>query len=310
MAWVAHEGMQTAAAGSCRALYYIYDFLVNYLAGEDFDDRLVVTYSSPGAGGDWLSETGPKDDAYILLESNIAWSDATKLQILIAARETAGASAVGGVVGGVAIPSPGLFVGVARDGGWDDTDKNFGADLFSGLLHVEGHGKVNDLPACTMSLCVAERMINGVADGAMLFMWGGDNPLTGYSMSIFAGATYPIQAADTKPHAVIVGKPKAEDVQYSWGYDTAGDASARVVRQDGLAYGDACADNVEAAAGMLLTRDSGEWVTDLVRIYDLAVGGMLFIIPNCWRTDVSLADGAKNGDGTWICVNALLFPVT
>lgn len=311
MAHKTRKNVVASGVGSLPALFYIYDFVATWLAANGFSGRLEVA-ASGAAGGDFLSESGPHDDAYVVIQpaDDYAWGDATRWQLLVAARNTASASTVSGAVAGEAIPNAGLWFGFCRDGGWNDTDKNFGANpLFTGLRNVKGYGHSG--PATTgvtkMHLACWERETSGVVDGVVFLMVGDDANDGTWDFSCIMGHGRRYNAANVKPTQFLVGFPQNYNGNTYWGEAT-GEQGARE-KDDDSGVNAVFTDGANHGSGQHLVSGTGEWIGTPIELFDATVAGAVGYLEGVYAGDTSVGSGSEDDSHAWVMINGILFPV-
>jgi len=198
-----------AANGWTACMYHLYTFFNTWLPA-NYSGRITIVDSDPGSGGTWVDETTVTDDAFIVVEMVDEWSDTTQWQAVFAVRDANSAGTLGSTVGAVAIPSDGLWCGLAPQGGWDDVTRTFGSEAFTGLRFVRGRS----LDAAGSALIV-DPLMNfgymdrvdsaGLIDNGALFVHiriGGI-----YAGSFIVGAFSPFNDSRSLPCMLVAGMP-------------------------------------------------------------------------------------------------------
>lgn len=250
----------SAANGWTACLYHLREFFNTNLPA-NYDGRISIVASSPGSGGVW-SKAGVTDDAYIVVEMDDPWTDATNWQVLFTARDTISASTVGTVLGAVAIPGHGLWAGLSPKGGWDDVTKTFGAELFSGLRHILGRAsdaagaaQPNDT---VMNFGFMDRVTDeGEIDNGAIFA----HLKVGVSFtgSFLAGAFTPVNSTRAYPCMLVAGTPNPTAASTFYGYSSAGNQAASIPANDLSTFQTGYVDNSTGLDGELLD-EFGEYV--------------------------------------------------
>lgn len=295
MAYQASGALATAAINSERLAYYFYQF-IDALSPA----HIVIVDSDPG-GGDFLSETGPGDGAYIVIESAYTVGG-VKWQAILGFRSTAGA------IGGYAGPYQGAYVGWAPDGGWDSVSETFGAALFSGLKKVDALGSANMGPF-NFEMAVVEKLVGTTIVDAALVFFGDNNKDGTWDSGFYVGAFYNAVSTVTKQSCLLTGGPNWASGAANWGA-TAGTngacwnsavAALELLRVDNM-------NHVNWVSSWFLTDDSGEPFSIPIQVYNESTNRVKGWLCYIARTDDTIADGTKNAAGTYIIYNGLVFP--
>lgn len=250
----------SAANGWTACLYHLREFFNTSLPA-NYDGRISIVASSPGSGGAW-SEAGVADDAYIVVEMDDPWSDATNWQVVFTARDANSASTIGTVLGAIAIPGRGLWAGLSPKGGWDDVTKRFGAELFSGLRHILGKPTDGTGAAQSSDTVMNFGFMDRVTDegeidnGAVFVHLKVGASFTG---SILAGAFTPVNSARAYPCMLVAGVPTPAVSSANYGNTSSGGHAASIPANDLSIFETAYIDNSTGLDGKLLD-EFGEYV--------------------------------------------------
>jgi len=307
MAWKTQKGLSTSATNSERVLYWIYQFLASYLPA-NFPGRLSMPYSGNG-GGNWLSEAGPLDNSYVIIQpTSHAWGDGTRWQLLICARHTAGASTVAGVGGAEAIPGPSLWAMFSPSGGWDDVTKRFTALNTDPMVALcQPNAPVNIL-ASNLAINCYERMNGVTPDGVVFQLWGDKGKDGTWDMGISAGHSRWFNPSYAKPHQFFVGMPQASNAAWTWGQSGAAATVCQVENPAGVGFNPIGAEWGAIMDTRGLVEGSGDWGAIPVPFFDLTTSRVVGWAQGFWRHDDSTADGTEDSTHSYVCYNGLLFP--
>ncbi len=302
----AQKSIVTGGTNSTRALYWIKEFINTFLPANSFSGRLTIVDSS----ATWANDAAPADNSYVVIQPADPWGDASRWQLLIAARNTSGASTVGGVVGGEAIAGPGLFAAFARDGGWNSTNKNFGASLSTGLINVKGPSASNtNLAASGLHLAVCDRMVAGARSGCSFLLALDDGLTASWNGTVAAGHAFWVNPDYAKPHQFFVGVPVLDNNANRWAC-IASARAGRAVNAAGTSHNECCTGMMQAAyvSGSLLERDTSGWVPIPLLFRDYTLARTLGWFNGVWQADTGLADKAEDDDQNFIVVGDTFFP--
>jgi hypothetical protein len=284
--------------GNTKALWHIYNTIQNWFPANGFANRFEIAYSD-SVGGDWLSETGPNDNAYIVIRPNAAypWGDATRWQLLVTARNTAGAGTVAGVVGGRAIPGQNLYLSFSANGGWNDVTKTWSGAL--GTAVVIGFSAAFTATAPSQfNVMGTEHLTSGVADGPVLSV---------------------IAIQGTNCGGFTVGKLTAHDpasevypCQFLYGtivsgWNGAGGTNGQVpaigAAATNLAY------TIAPVSGSLGLSRTGKWAGKPVELIDRTMGRTVGFCTGFYSVDSSIADGAQDTANTFRVFDGYMFAI-
>lgn len=284
--------------GWTAVMYHLHEFLATWLPA-NYDGRISIVASSPGSGGAW-TEAGVVDNAYIVVQIADAWDDATVWQVVFAARDANSASTIDGVSGGVAIPNRGLWAGLSPKGGWNDTTKTFGSELFSGLRNVSGKdadsGGAGLAVDTVWNFGFMDRILDtGEIDNGAIFLHG---KIAGvYTSSFLAGAFTPVNSNRDYPCLLAAGKATYIDNTSQYGNDTSAAVSAASIpAYDLSAFHGGYIDNSTALDGELLDEFS-EYVGYPILWINVTLGRVVGWFDGLARIDIAVPAGSTFDTG-------------
>lgn len=284
--------------GNTKALWHIYNTIQNWFPANGFANRFEIAYSD-SVGGNWLSETGPNDNAYIVIQPNAAypWGDATRWQLLVTARNTVGASTVAGVVGGLAIPGQNLYLSFSANGGWNDVTKTWSGAL--GTAVVAGfYVTFTSIAPTQFNVIGTEHLTSGVADGPVLSVIA----LQGTDCSgLTVGRLTPHDpASEVYPCQFMFG-PITANWNSTAGYN--GQVPAVGAGATNRAY------VVTPATGGLGLSRSGKWAGKPVEFIDKTMGRTVGFCTGFYSVDSFIAGGAQDTANTFRVFDGYMFAI-
>lgn len=287
----------SAANGWTAVLYHLYYSLNTWLPSA-YDGRISIIDSYAGAAGSW-SEANVTDDAFIVVEMQDEWSDATKWQAVFTARDANSASTIGTTGGAIAIPGRGLWCMMAPLGGWDDTARTFGAAVTTTLRHILG--KSSDAAGAALSgdtvlnVGFADRVdSDGIIDNGILFAHM--KVSSTYTGSFCVGAFSPFDEDRGYPVMLLAGVPNAADTGNYYGYQTAGSSAGSLCASDGLSIVAAASDYAVTLDGKLLD-EVGGYVGYPLIFLNMTTGRAIGWFDGITRIDNSVPSGSTFDTG-------------
>lgn len=288
----------SAANGWTACLYHLYYTLNTWLPGE-YDNRIEIIDSYAGSGGTWADETTVTDDAFIVIEMQDIWDDATKWQAVFTARDANLASTIGTTVGAIAIPGRGLWCMMSPKGGWDNTARTFGGAVTTTLRHILG--KTSDAAGVAvtadtvMNVGFADRVdSDGLIDNGILFV---HLKVSGaYGGSFLVGAFTPFDEDRGYPVMLLAGTPNPADLSNYYGYQMAGSSAGSLCAADGLSIVAAVCDPAVNLDGKLLD-EVGGYVGYPLLFFNSTLGRAVGWFDGITRIDNAVPSGSTFDSG-------------
>lgn len=283
--------------GWTACLYHIYYSLNTWLPAE-YDNRISIVDSYAGSGGTW-TEAGVTDDAFIVIEMDDPWGDATNWQAVFTARDANLSSTIGTTGGAIAIPGRGLWCMMAPLGGWATGTRTFGTSLTTVIRHALG--KTSDaagaaIPADSiLNVGFADRVDSeGLIDNGLLFI---HLKISGtYSASFLIGAFTPFDEDRGYPVMLFAGVPNPGSSPNYYGYQTAGSSAGALCAADGLSIVAAVCDHAITLDGKLLD-EVGGYVGFPLLFINSTLGRAIGWFDQITRIDVNVPTGSTFDTG-------------
>ncbi len=137
--------------GRSGPLFRVYDAVTNKLTGAMAGSWTIVDRSTDTV---WASDTDPADGSWLVLESQSARGDGSKLQVFLGFRNTTGALA------GFGSKAAGVYTCMSPDGQWGHANGYFGSAL-SNWRNAIKSWKTTYATPCTMGVLMFEAGDNG-----------------------------------------------------------------------------------------------------------------------------------------------------
>lgn len=267
----------TVQHGRSGPLYRVYDAVTNKLTGAMAGTWTIADRSTPDV---WTSDTSPADGSWLVLESQSARADGSKLQVFLGFRNTTGAMA------GFGSKAAGLWACASHDGGW-----NSGGGFFGAALSDWRNGGIRTVASYTgaglLSVLFLTSGDTGRPGTFCLLTRQGDGDHAGF---VACGLVPFIGLSHANSRATLIGGiPYLTNYTSNWGYQNGG-GSAPTTSLDALDYAYAASGGAPAR-----DRETGAYTECDVWVMDTATATSIGVIELVRATTAPNGDISTNG---------------